>query len=477
MPPALLVETVTGRDMAELRAARDRVSGADMVELRLDGVQDINVTAALEGRTLPAIVTCRPRWEGGRFDGSEEERQRILLEALARGAEYVDVEWRARFTALLGHTGGARVVLSSHDFDGVPADLDARVREMRSTGAEVVKIAARVHRLMDGWRLREVTRDGRTVAIGMGDSGLPTRLLAVQFGSCWTYGGDAVAAGQVPVQRMANEYRFRHVSRNTVVFGLVGTHVAASRSPAMHNAWFAAAGVDAVFVPMPTTDFDDFLAFAQALDVQGVAVTIPFKLDALRHSAQADADTRRIGASNTLRRVDRGWEATNTDVAGFLAPFASGETGPVTLADLPGARVTVLGAGGAARAVVVGLASAGARTTICARRTEQAREVAALGAEVGDWPPRPGSWDVLVNCTPLGGVSAPGESPLPGGPFDGRLVYDLIYRPAETPLLRAAHTAGCATMNGWPMLQAQARKQFEWWTGKKVQADFGVGAI
>jgi 3-dehydroquinate dehydratase / shikimate dehydrogenase len=466
MTPALLVETVTADDMAALKAARDRVSGADLVELRLDGVADLDVAAALDGRRLPVIVTCRPAWEGGRFDGSEEERQRILLAALAGGAEYVDVEWRAGFTALLAHTGGARVVLSSHDFDGVPADLDARVREMRATGAEVVKIAVRAHRLMDGWRLRDVTRDGRTVAIAMGDSGIPTRLLAVQFGSCWTYGGDGAAPGQIPVHRMTDEYRFRDVSRSTAVFALVGTHVAASRSPAMHNGWFAAAGLDAVFVPMPTPDFEDFLAFADALAVQGAAVTIPFKLHAMRHSVRADSDTRRIGASNTLRRVDGGWEATNTDVAGFLAPFAAGETGPVALEDLRGARVTVLGAGGAARAVVVGLASAGSRTTICARRPEQAREVARLGAEVGEWPPRPGSWDVLVNCTPLGGVSAPGESPLPGGPFDGQLVYDLIYRPAETPLLREARAAGCATINGWPMLQAQARKQFEWWTAE-----------
>ena len=476
MTPTLLVETVTGRTVAELRAARDAVRGADMVELRLDGVRDLDVRAALDGRAVPAIVTCRPAWEGGRFKGAEEDRQRILLDALAAGAEYVDVEWRAGFGVLLGHTGGARVVLSAHDFKGVPGDLDDQVRVMRATGAEVVKIAVTAGRLTDALRLREIAREGRTVAIAMGDPGLPTRLLAVHFGSCWTYGGDGVAPGQIPAERMIREFRFRDVSRATAVFGLVGTHVAASRSPAMHNAWFDEAGLDAVFVPMPTPDFDDFLAYADAFNVQGAAVTIPFKLDALRHAVTADPATRRIGASNTLRRVERGWEATNTDVAGFLAPFETGETAPVALADLRGACVTILGAGGAARAVVVGLASAGARTTICARRVEQAREVAALGAEIGQWPPRRGSWDVLVNCTPLGGVSAPGESPLPGGPFDGRLVYDLIYRPAETPLLREAKAAGCATINGWPMLQAQARQQFAWWTGRKVQPNFAVGA-
>jgi 3-dehydroquinate dehydratase/shikimate dehydrogenase len=451
--------------MAELLSARDAVHHADMVELRVDGVADLDVAGALATRRLPVILTCRPEWEGGRFDGSEEDRERILSSAYERGAEYVDLEWRASFAPrFLARTGGARIVLSLHDFDGVPQDLAGRVRDMRALGAEIVKVAVTPSTLTAGWALGELARGGGLVAIGMGDTGLPTRLLAAHLGSCWTYAGHGAAPGQIPAERMVQEFRFHDVSRATAVFGLVGTHVAASRSPAMHNGWFVEAGLDAVFVPLPTRSFADFLSFADAIDLQGAAVTIPFKLDALRSATVVDDAARRVGASNTLRRVSGGWEATNTDVAGFLAPFASGETGPIGLADLRGARVTVLGAGGAARAVVVGLDSAGARTTICARRVEQAREVAALGAEVGTWPPPPGSWDVLVNCTPLGGVSAPGESPLPGGPFDGRLVYDLIYRPAETPLLRDAKAAGCATINGWPMLRAQAEKQFEWWT-------------
>jgi 3-dehydroquinate dehydratase/shikimate dehydrogenase len=461
----LLVETVTGGTMAELLAARDAVRLADMVELRVDGVADLDVAGALAGRQRPAILTCRPAWEGGRFDGSEEERERILRSAHQLGADYVDLEWRARFSReLVEQSGGARIVLSSHDFDGVPGDLPDRVREMRASGAEIVKVAVMPSTLMEAISLRDLTRGGGVVAIGMGDTGLPTRLLAAHVGSCWTYAGDGAAPGQIAAERMVQDFRFSDVTPATAVFGLVGTHVAASRSPAMHNAWLAEAGIDAVFVPLPTKSFADFLAFADAIDLRGAAVTIPFKLDALRSAIAVDDAARRVGASNTLRRLDGGWEATNTDVAGFLAPFASGETRPVGFDDLRGARVTVLGAGGAARAVIVGLASAGARTTISARRPEQARDIAALGADVGTWPPAPGSWDVLVNCTPLGGVSAPGQSPLPGGPFDGRLVYDLIYRPPQTPLLREAEEAGCATINGWPMLRAQAEKQFEWWT-------------
>jgi 3-dehydroquinate dehydratase / shikimate dehydrogenase len=452
----LLVETVTGSTMVELLAARDASQGADMVELRLDGVAGVDVAGALKNRALPVIVTCRARWEGGRFDGSEEERQRILDAALRGGAEYVDIEWRAGFDSLIREAAGRRIVVSSHEFEQVPSDLADRARAMRALGAEMVKIAIPAQRLSDMLPLRQLTAEGSTVAIGMGPSGIPSRALAAQFGSRWTYAGNGVAPGQIPVSRMVDELRFRHISAATAVYGVVGTMTAESKSPTIHNEWFALSGIDAVMVPMPSPAFDDFLTFADALPVAGAAVTIPFKLDALACAVRADDNARRVGAANTLRRCADGWEATNTDIAGFLAPLEGMQ--------LRGARVTVLGAGGAARAVVVALASVGARPTVCARRREQAHDLVPLGAELGAWPPPPGSWDILVNCTPLGGTASPDASPLPGGPFDGRLVYDLVYRPPDTPLLREARAAGCATLNGWPMLQAQARKQFDWWT-------------
>lgn len=454
----LLVETVTGETMADLRSARDASRRADLVEVRLDGIADIDVAGALQGRRTPVIVTCRPTWEGGRFDGAEDERRRILGDALRLGAEFIDVEWRAGFEALIREHSGRRIVISSHEFDRIPRDLADRVRAMKASDAEVVKVAIAARRLCDVLLLRGLTGDGDTVAIAMGSAGIPSRVLAAQFGSRWTYAGDGVAPGQLPVTRLVDELRFRYVSATTGVYGVVGTMTAESKSPAIHNAWFARAGIDAVMVPMPTTGFDDFLAFAEAMPVAGAAVTIPFKRDALRAAVRVDEAARHVGAANTLRRCADGWEATNTDVAGFLEPLRE--------QDLRGARVTILGAGGAARAVVAALASVGARPTVCARRVEQARELVELGADVGSWPPRPKSWDILVNCTPLGGVSSPDASPLPGGPFDGRLVYDLIYRPPDTPLLNEARAAGCATLNGWPMLQAQARRQFEWWTSQ-----------
>ena len=182
----------------------------------------------------------------------------------------------------------------------------------------------------------------------------------------------------------------------------------------------------------------------------------------LRAAASADDLTRQVGAANTLRREGDAWEARNTDVAGFLAPLDEAFGG-----QLSGSRASVLGAGGSARAVVVALLSRGARVTVHARRPEQAMDVTgSLGAEVGEWPVPPGSWDLLVNCTPLGGAARRDESPLPGGPFTGRLVYDLTYGPGESALQREAREAGCATLDGLPMLIAQAERQFEWWTGQ-----------
>src|SRR5262245_31786700 len=166
-----LCVTVTAPTMAELRRRRDEVAGADLVELRLDSVNDPNVAGALEGRRLPVVVTCRPAWEGGEFKGAEEERRRILKDALTAGADYVDVEWRAGFTDLIEQSSGRRVVLSMHDFSGVPADLTERAQAMRATGAAVIKLAVTTSHLSDCLPLfdlgAQIGRHG-TVLIGMG---------------------------------------------------------------------------------------------------------------------------------------------------------------------------------------------------------------------------------------------------------------------------------------------------------------------
>jgi 3-dehydroquinate dehydratase / shikimate dehydrogenase len=415
----------------------------------------------LHRRSRPAVVTCRPTWEGGRFDGSEEERRAILSRALTLGAEFVDVEWGAGFDEVIAQDR-ARIVLSSHDFSGIPADLDDRVRRMRAVGAGHIKIAITTSSLTDTLRLTRIARGGNAIVIGMGAAGVPSRLLASRYGSTWTYAGNGVAPGQIPAAQMIEDFLFRRIGPATRLFGVVSTNALHSFSPFMHNAALCAAGIDAVYVPLRAADFNDFTTFAGAMDVEGASVTIPFKLDALRAASRADDRTRQVGAANTIRRRGTEWEATNTDVEGFLEPLARAYGAPLT-----GMRASVLGAGGSARAVVVALASRGATVRVHARRSDQAEELAhSLGVVAGEWPPAQGSWDLLVNCTPLGGASARDASPIAHDLLTGRFVYDLTYGERESALVRDARAAGCKTLDGLPMLVAQAERQFEWWTGQ-----------
>jgi 3-dehydroquinate dehydratase/shikimate dehydrogenase len=461
---SLLCAVVGGPTMSALRRARDDAAAtADLVELRLDHVDAPDVAGALADRRGPVIVTCRPRWEGGRYDGPEEQRRAWLEEALDLGADFVDVEWAAGFDDVI-RRDPRRVVLSSHDFSGTPGDLADRMRAMRASGARVVKIAVTARRLGDVVDLRRAARragasSGEEWAlVAMGPRGVATRVLAAHMGSCWTYAGDA-APGQLTAAVMRETYGVQRVEASWDVYGVVGSPVAHSLSPSLHNAAFAAAGVRAVYAPFDADGFDDFLAFADAFGVRGASVTAPFKVDAWAAATTLDPEPRAIGAVNTLRRGAGGWEACNTDVDGFLAPLRG--------RSLIGQRAALIGAGGAARAVATALARAGAVVTVYGRSLERAQQIAELARGVGrTGAPAPGSWDLLINATPVGATPADGDRPIPGTPLDGRLVYDLVYAPPRTRLLRDAAAAGCDVVSGLDMLVAQAARQWAWWTGQ-----------
>lgn len=468
MPKPLLCVTVTAATTAELRQRRDAVEEADLIELRLDTVGDPDVAGALAGRRRPVLLTCRPAWEGGHFKGSEEERKRLLADAITLGADYVDIEWRARFDDLVAQGGGRRIVLSTHDFDGVPIDLTARLHAMRSTGAEVVKIAATMRSLSDCLPLLELGRtdggSGGLVLVGMGDYGIATRVLPGRFASAWTYAGALSEIGQLSADTLLKEYRFRSLSDSTAVYGIAGGSVVHSVSPAMHNAAFRERQIDAVYLPFPAVSAADFHAFGRAIGISGASVTIPLKVSLFDHVDEVYAIARRIGAINTVRVADGRWLGGNTDATGFLEPLQEH-------VELSGLRAAVLGAGGAARAVTVALSSCGCSVRLHARSREQAEQVALLTpVEVGPWPPEPGSWDLLINTTPIGMYPRAGETPIAKEQLTGRYVYDLVYNPSTTRLLREAAAMGCMPIGGLEMLVAQAREQFQWWTGSKPRA-------
>jgi 3-dehydroquinate dehydratase / shikimate dehydrogenase len=300
----------------------------------------------------------------------------------------------------------------------------------------------------------------------MGEAGIATRVLPSRFGSAWTYAGELASVGQVTASTLLDEFRFRSLSDATELYGLTGAPIAHSVSPAMHNAAFAAAGLDAVYLPFRAASADDFVTFGRAIGLKGASVTVPFKVGVFERVDEASDTARRIGAINTVKVDRERWFGTNTDVSGFVEPLRG-------RLSLPGTRAAVLGAGGAARAVVIALAHAGATITVHARDADvaEAQRIAGpVGARVAAWRPVPGSWDLLVNCTPIGMYPNVDQTPVAAEDLTGRFVYDLVYNPPSTRLLQDAVTRGCETVGGLEMLVAQAIEQFHWWTGVRPNA-------
>jgi 3-dehydroquinate dehydratase/shikimate dehydrogenase len=486
MERARICLCVAGRSLAEdavhVAALRKRI---DIVELRADFLDPAELAQA--GRFpgmvgLPVILTIRNPPDGGRFVGEERERLALLEKLCGGGFAYIDIEEGCVAPSLeaLARAHSVRIVRSLHDLNGVPADLPARLRAMAERHGEIPKAAVTPRSASDLSRLIGAIDDlgqGERVVLGMGDIGFPTRVLASRLGSAWCYvspPGEAVAPGQIDPQTLEDVYRFRATGPATAVYGLIGNPVMHSRSPLIHNSGFAALGIDAVYLPFSVPDLPGFWGVADGLDIRGLSVTVPHKQSVMDHVKAFDEIVSRIGACNTIIRDGEAWRGTNTDVEGFLSPLRDAFKGTIPA----GLGATVIGAGGAARAVVHGLSSAGFRVLVLNRTPDKARALAeAFGArwaglDEGDIAASAGFRDLVVQTTSAGMAPEVDTDPAPDFPFTGReIVYEIVYAPQLTPFVRRAQTAGCSVVPGRRMLLAQAMRQFHLFTGRDYPKD------
>ncbi|MEM6393609.1 MAG: shikimate dehydrogenase [Planctomycetota bacterium] len=481
-----------------------KLAGADLVELRIDSATgDVEALVRLvEACPLPCVVTCRPVWEGGAYDGDEAERLAVLerLCGASPGPAYVDVEWKAwgRSAGLREGLGETGYIASTHDFETRPSDLTRRVAAMaEDDGCRVIKAAWAARSVRDNLEALEIIRGQAkpTIALCMGEAGLMSRVLAKKAGALLTFArlddGSGTAPGQPTMAELKGLYRWDALKESTRVYGVIGWPVGHSKSPQLHNAGFDAKGYDGVYLPLPVApSYEAFKAtVAEFVDTpwlhfRGASVTIPHKENLLRfvkeRGGEIEALTRKIGAANTLTvRDDGSLYASNTDYAAALDAVA--DTLSTDRAGLSGLRVLVLGAGGAARAIVAGFADCGCSVTVVNRTAEKAQALAAaFGAEAGAME-EAGEMesDVVVNCTPLGMYPEVEGCPLPEGASvlrPGVVVFDTIYNPVETVLLKRAKAAGCATVSGLEMFVRQGAAQFELWTGEDAPLEVLRGA-
>jgi 3-dehydroquinate dehydratase/shikimate dehydrogenase len=443
-----------------------------LVELRLDYIQGpVQVKRLLRERPCPAIVTCRRASDGGRWEQSEEARLLLLRTAIVEGADYVDLE--DDIAPRVPRYGKTKRIVSHHDFGKTPADLTALHKRLAEMDADVVKIATMANHPTDNLRMLEMVHASKipTVGICMGDIGVPTRILAGRVGAAFTFAtfndDRVLAPGQIGWRQMRDMYRYDRISSATRVYGVVADPVAHSLSPVVHNAALAAAQVDAVYVPfrVPAEHIDEFLEQAGRWPLSGLSVTIPHKEAVLRHCQHPDDLVQSIKAANTLVFGNEGVAAHNTDATAAVESLEQS----LAEQEQPGVKSTlVLGAGGAARAVAFGLRQKGVEVTVAARTLERAKQIAAdVGCKAIEWASRYRlPYDCLINATPVGMHPNVDESP-----FDKEhlrpymVVFDTVYNPENTLLIKEARSVGCRTVTGVDMFVRQAAIQFRLWHG------------
>ena len=457
---------------------------ADFIELRLDCLEEIpnNLSEVIQHLARPVILTFRPSEQGGHRRLTRDERQNFWF---SKGPHGENIWWDIEGDLVNLEPDWSRVIVSHHDFSVVPNDLQQIYERLAHTPAAVIKIAVQANDIVDCipvFQLLDRARgEGRKIiAIAMGNAGIATRVLGPSRGSFLTYGAlddeNATAPGQVNARKLRSLYHLDTIDNETMICGLVGLPIMHSVSPHIHNTAFVEEKINGIYLPFEVHDVKQF--FKRMVhprtrelnwNLRGLSITAPHKQTVMECLEWIAPQASEIGAVNTVAVKHDRLLGFNTDAAGLIAPLRKRFT------SLTDARVAIIGAGGAARAAIWTLKKHFANVTLFARNTTKARPLAEL-FEISCNPLSGTSfngYDLVINATPVGAGAYIDQSPVTREQLKGvRCAYDLIYNPPETRFLREARDAGCETLGGLEMLVAQARLQFELWTGKRFSHEF-----
>jgi 3-dehydroquinate dehydratase/shikimate dehydrogenase len=464
--------------VAELQEAARR--GAKFVELRLDFLaRAVDFKRLTPYKQCPWVATLRRPVDGGRYSGTEAERQMVLRQAIVSGAfEWVDLE--TDIASTIPRFGSVKRIVSYHNLTETPANLEETYAAMLKQDADVYKVAVTAQTPADVARVLKLQRSAPkpTIAFCLGDVGQPSRFLALKYGAPWIYAAfnkeRGIAPGLPSLDDLRITYPVRSIDGRTRVFGVAGDPVAQSLSPLLHNQMYRRLGVNAVYLPfrIPRGLFQQAVEAYADIPVDGYSVTVPHKEAAAALAREKELNVEITGAANTLVRLPDGkFAAANTDYAAAIDSLKAHlaerdrEGPPVQLSQL---SVLLLGAGGVARSLAFGLHREGCQLTISGRTYEKAQKLAEeVRCKAVDWQARHNvSFDILVNCTPVGMHPNVDEAPCHFSVLKpGLTVFDTIYNPETTLLIREARSRGCYTITGVDMFVRQAARQIELFVG------------
>jgi len=452
-------------------------SGEKFLEFRLD-----YLPTPMDGvKALPrfleqnpectVLATCRRHQNHGKFDGSIAEQIRILEAAVDAGAVAVDLEIESAENAtdkLEQLRSTSKLVLSYHNFEGTPA-IEPVFKRMAKIQAYAYKIVTTARKPTDAYKMLALAKAHpreKLVVLAMGEPGFSTRVLAPSFGGLYTYAApnaaEGTASGQVSARMLRHLYRVDKFTKAAKIFGVVADPVRHSISPNVHNRAFQSKRMDAVYLPflVHSNQLKDFFQMADALPLSGASITIPHKQKVIRYLDTVEPLAKRIGAVNTIWKKAGKWRGTNTDAEGVTVPLAK-------RLKLSKSTALIVGNGGAARGAAFALADAGAKISLVGRNLDRVRALARIcnGEPLSREQAAAKTFDVVVHCTPMGMWPHPDECFFDGR-VPGKLVFDMVYNPRETALLKRAKDQGCETIDGLAMFLEQAVRQFEIFTGE-----------
>ncbi len=425
---------------------------------------------ALCGDAPPTVIlSCSPGI--GKEDSRQSLCEKVLLKLLQPGVTHVDIEEGLECPDLekRARESGIRIIRSIHDDEGVPEDLVARMRGIVDIGA-LPRLTCRPRTSAEVLGLMEMTRqmeDMEKIVVGVGLFAFFGRIAPWLFGStmtCLSVKADEIESGEIDPVSLETVYRFSQRGEDSQIYGIIGNPVVHTRSPHLHNNWFESEGLNAIYLPFHVDEVGPFMEIAKMIGLKGLSVTVPHKHEIIRYLDRVGHDVSLIGSCNTVIYTGEGWGGSNTDYKGFLEPL--GRLFPSRQFN----TALVVGAGGAARAVVYALLQEGIHVVIVNRTATKAeslaRDMGVSWIEMEDIENLEKGKDrlefELVVQTTSAGMSPDIETdPLPGYRFSGReVVYDIIYAPVKTKFLNRAAEAGAAILGGREMLEAQAVLQF-----------------